>query len=86
MLFSTLKQNIYIEKCPLNGRWFLQIVDRDSWNLYILYPLFHCSDFVSKMWGSQWFGVRGGGGVMFFSHFMLFTTFLEKKNSLCWKY
>ena len=57
----------------LNGRWFLQIpvVDRDSWNLYPLYPLFPCSDFVSQMWG---------GGVMFFSHFMLFPTFLEKKS------
>ena len=45
----------HIEKCPftywLNGRWFLQIVDRDSWNLYPLYPLFPCSDFVSQMWG-----------------------------------
>ena len=53
----------YIEKCPftywLNGRWFLQIVERDSWHLYPLYPLFPCSDFVSQMWG--WFG--GGGGV-----------------------
>ena len=36
----------------------------------------HCSDFVSQMRG--WFG--GGGGVMFFSYFMLFTTFLEKNN------
>ena len=82
MLFPTfnIKKN-NIEKCPftywLNGRWFLQIVDRDSWNLYPLYPLFPCSDFVSQMWGQQWFG--GGGGVMFFSHFMLFTTFLEKE-------
>ena len=55
-------QNIKnIEKFPftywLNGRWFLQIVDRDSWNLYPLYPLFPCSDFVSQMWG--WFGGRG---------------------------
>ena len=42
----------------LNGRWFLQIpvVDRDSWNLYPLYPLFPCSDFVSQM-----LGVWGGG-------------------------
>ena len=57
MLFSTLKKKIYIEKCPftywLNGRWFLQIVDGDSWNLYPLYPLFPCSDFVSQL---------GGGG------------------------
>ena len=55
-----IKKNI--EKLPftywLNGRWFLQIVERDSWNLYTLYPLFPCSDFVSQMWG--WFG--GGGG------------------------
>ena len=52
-IFNITKNNI--EKCPftywLNGRWFLQIVDRDSWNLYPLYPLFPCSDFVSQMWG-----------------------------------
>ena len=78
-----IKKNT-IEKCHftywLNGRWFLQIVDRphrDSWNLYPLYPLFPCSDFVSQMWGSQWLG---GGGVIFFSQFILFTTFLEKKK------
>ena len=79
-IFNIAKNNI--EKCPftywLNGRWLLQIVDRDSWNLYPLYPLFPCSDFESQMWG--WLG--GGGGVMFFSHVMLFT-FLEKKN---WEY
>ena len=78
---GTLKK--YIEKCPftywLNGRWFLQIVERDSWHLYPLCPLFPCSDFVSQMWG--WFG--GGGGVMFFSHFMLFFIFLEKN---IWEY
>ena len=42
IFFNINKNNI--EKCPftywLNGRWFLQIVDRDSWNLYPLYPLF----------------------------------------------
>ena len=32
--------------------------------------IFPCSDFVSQ--------IGGGGGVMFFSHFMLFPTFLEK--------
>ena len=47
-------------------------------SIYPLYPLFPCSDFVSQMWG--WFG--GGGGVMFFSHFIL-PTFLEKK---IWEY
>ena len=77
-IFNITKNNI--KKYPftywLNGRWFLQIVERGSWNLYPLYPLFPCSDFVSQMWG--WFG--GGGGVMFFSHFMLFTTFLEKDS------
>ena len=66
MLFPTLKKNkIGVkEKSPftywLNGRWFLQIVERDSWNLYPLYPLFLCSDFVSQMWGG-W----GGGGNVF---------------------
>ena len=77
-IFNIKKNNNYnnIEKCPftywLNGRWFLQIVERDSWNLYPLYPLFLCSAFVSQMWG----GLGWGGGVMFFSHFMLFPTFL----------
>ena len=58
-----IKQNkkYNIEKCLftywLNGRWFLQIVDGDSWNLYPLYPIFPCSDFVSQMWG----GLGGGG-------------------------
>ena len=61
---------------------FIQIVDGDSWNLYPLYPLFPCSEFVSQM---------GGGGVMFFSHFMLFTTFLDnnilgiQKKKICRK-
>ena len=35
----------------LNGRWFLLIVDKDSGNLYPIYPLFPCSDFLSQMWG-----------------------------------
>ena len=65
MLFSTFKKMeppVCTSVRPsrlvywLNGRWFLQIpvVDKDSWNLYPLYPLFPCSDFVSEMWG--WFG------------------------------
>ena len=100
MLFSTLKKNI--EKCPftywLNGRWFLQIVERDSWNLYPLYPLFPCSDFVSQMWG--WFG---GGGCNVFLTFYAISS-ISRKNNLpiqtnylsfnvffmfffvCWKY
>ena len=77
-IFSTLKKRKEnIENIPftywLNGRWFLQIVDRDSGNLYPIYPLFPCSDFLSQKWG--WLG--GGGGVMCFLHFMLFPTFLE---------
>ena len=76
MLFSTLK-NYFVGKCPftywLNGRWFLQIVDRDSGNLYPIYILFPCSDFFHLNWG--------GGGVMFVLHFMLFPTFLETNNS-----
>ena len=73
MLFSTLQK--ILKSAPftywLNGRWFLQIVDGDSWNLYS-YPPFPCSDFVSQMWG--------GGGCNVFSHFMLFPKFLEKTN------
>ena len=101
--FQNIKQNI--EKCPftywlnmLNGRWFLQIVDRDSWNLYPLYPLFPCSDFVSQMWG--WFG---GGGCNVFLTFYAISTIYRKQNLgiqnnyfsfnvffvfffVCWKY
>ena len=62
----------------MGSRWFLQIVDRDSGNLYPIYPLFPCSDFVSQMLG--WFGGGGGGGNVFL-HFMLFPTFLETNNS-----
>ena len=66
--------------CPftywLNGRWFLQIVERDSWNLYPLYPLFPCSDFVSQMWG--WFG--GGGGCNVFLTFYAISNISRKQN------
>ena len=78
MLFSTFKKN-NIEKCPftywLNGRWFLQIVDGDSWNLYPLYPLFPCSDFVSQMWG----GLGGGGGCNVFLTFYAISNIFRKK-------
>ena len=43
----------------LNGRWFPQIVHRDSGNLYPIYhvyPPFPCSDFYPKG--------GGGGGVL----------------------
>ena len=76
--FQNIKQNI--EKCPftywLNGRWFLQIVDRDSWNLYPLYPLFPCSDFVSQMWG----GFGGGGGCNVFLTFYAISNIYRKKH------
>ena len=79
-IFNITKNNI--EKCPftywLNGRWFLQIVDRDSWNLYPLYPLFPCSDFVSQMWG--WFG---GGGCNVFLTFYAISNISRKK---IWEY
>ena len=50
-----------------NSRSGSRSVDRDSghvYPMYPMYPLFPCSDFVSQM---------------FFSHFMLFPTFLENK-------
>ena len=91
MLFSTLKKNT--ETPPsirpsrfvywLNGRWFLQIVDWDSLNLYPLYPLFPCSDFVSQMWG--WFFLGGGGGCVFFAFHAISNIkkkFGVKKNSV----
>ena len=86
-IFNIKKNNI--EKCPftywLNGRWFLQIVDRDSWNLYPLYPLFPCSDFVSQMWGSQWLGGGGGGCNVFLTFYAIYNLsrinfFFEKTN------
>ena len=76
-------KKINIEKCPftywLNGRWFLQIVDGDSWNLYPLYPLFPCSDFVSQMWG----GLGGGGGCNVFLTFYAISNISRKK---IWEY
>ena len=61
-----MSSNTTPNKCPftywLNGRWFLQIVDRDSGNLYPIYPLFPCSDFFLNLsWGGG--GVWGGGNV-----------------------
>ena len=71
--------NIKKKKYPftywLNGRWFLQIVDGDSWNLYPLYPLFPCSDFVSQMWG----GLGGGGGCNVFLTFYAISNISRKK-------
>ena len=74
---SNIKQNIFgvKKKNPLNWRWFLQIVERDSWNLYPLYPLFPCSDFVSQMWG--WFG---GGRCNVFLTFYAISNISRKKN------
>ena len=80
MLFSTLKKILKPPRLSvrpsrliywLNGRWFLQIVARDSWNLYPLYPLFPCSDFVSQMWG---------GGCNVFLTFYAISNIYRKKN------
>ena len=80
---SNIKKNKMVKKYPftywLNGRWFLQIVERDSWNLYPLYPLFPCSDFVSQMWG--WFG-GGGGGCNVFLTFYAISNISRKKISV----
>ena len=52
-----------MEKCPftywLNGRWFLQIVDGDSWNLCIHYILYSLVLILYLKCGVVW----GGGGV-----------------------
>ena len=58
MLFSTLHfffggGEILKSSPSLTGRWFrrwfLQIVDRDSVNLYPIYPLFPCSGYLSQV-------------------------------------
>ena len=73
MLFSTLKIYFFweiLKSSPsLTGmwfeRWFLQIVDRDSVNLYPIYPLFPCSGYLSQV--CMCVCVGGGGGGNFFS-------------------
>ena len=55
------------------------VVDRDSWNLYPLYPLFPCSDIVSQMW--EWFG--GGGGCNVFLTFYAISNISRNK---IWEY
>ena len=76
--YAIFNITIFLEKCPftywLNGRWFLKIEDSGNlYPIYILYSLvliFFISN-VEVVWGS-W------EGVMFFLHFILFPTFLEK--------
>ena len=64
-----------IEKCPftywLIGRWFLQIVDRDSGNLYPIYPLFPVLIFYLKC-GGGW----GGGGAVFLAFYAISNIYL----------
>ena len=65
-----------IKKYPftywLNGRWFLQIVERDSWNLYPLYPLLYSLVLILYL---KCGGGLGGGGcnvsyiLCYFQHF-----------------
>ena len=52
----------------MGGGFFNKIVDRDSLNLYPLYPLFPCSDFVSQL--------GGGGGCNVFLTFYAVSMFL----------
>ena len=80
MLFSTL---IFFLKVPLHLLVKWEVVSPNSRegqleSIYIIssIPLFwFCISNVGVVWG--------GGGIMFFSHFMLFPTFLEKQN---WEY
>ena len=71
-----------IEKWPftywLNGRWFLQIVDRDSGNLYI-YIYQYVQYILYSLVLILYLKCGGGSGGMFFLHFMLLPTFLETK-------
>ena len=84
--FRVLSANItkIIEKCPftywLNGRWFLQIVDRDSGDLYpiYIYPLLLCYDFcISNVW-VFW----GGGGNVFLAFYAICNCWdISRKNN-----
>ena len=56
------------------------MVERDSWNLYTVYPLFPCSDFVSQMWG--WFGGGGGGGCNVFLTFYAISN-ISREKKIC---
>ena len=62
----------------LNGRWFPQIVYRDSGNLYPIYPPFLCSDFLS-VWGVSIFVFRKTilSHLIFSSHCMLFSIWFK---------
>ena len=83
MIFLTFKNN-NIEKCPftywLNGRWFLQIVDRDSWNLYPLYPLFPLLVLILYLKCGGDLG--GGGGCNVFLIFYAIYNISRRKNKL----
>ena len=60
MLFSTLKKNIYIEKCPFTyWWWFLQIVDIETVAIYIHYILYSLVLILYLKCGG---GLGGGGG------------------------
>ena len=45
----------------LDGRWFPQIVDKDSGNLYSIYIL-HSLVLIFDSKGGEWCGCVGGGG------------------------
>ena len=98
MLFSTLKKNT-IEKVPLhlmvNRRWFLQIVDRDSGNLYLKNKFFQNSCFLhvscylqhlenNKNWCKKIIPGGGGGGFrrIILSHFPFDAIVNIKKNTI----
>ena len=83
MLLSTFKKNT-IERCPftywLNGRWFLQIVDGDSGNLYIhiiLYSRVLIFDLKHIKCGG---GLGGGGGNIFLAFYAI-SNISRKNNS-----
>ena len=73
MLFSTLQKKMEILKSAPSltgqiGRWFLQIIDRDSRNLYTIYPLFLCSDFFIS---NVWVFFLGAGGHVFLAFYAI---------------
>ena len=72
--FQHTKKLEILKSPPSLVKWKVVSPNRDSGNLYPIYPLFPCSDFYLKCGGSL-----GWGGGLFFFHFRLFPTFIETK-------
>ena len=68
--------NVFLTFYAISNIFFCMLeIERDSWNLDPLYPLFPCSDFVSQMWGGL-----GGGCNVFLTFYAISNIFLYAGN------